>query len=41
VRGAGRITFDDPAFERVQAGDIVVSLSGAPGPGLSVADRST
>ncbi len=33
VRGAARISFDDPAFERVQPGDIVVSLAGAVRPG--------
>jgi voltage-gated potassium channel len=32
VRGGGRISFDDPAFARVQAGDIVVSLSGVSRP---------
>jgi voltage-gated potassium channel len=30
VRGTEVIAFDDPAFERVKAGDIVVSLSGPP-----------
>ncbi|MGH9270627.1 MAG: potassium channel family protein, partial [Ilumatobacteraceae bacterium] len=33
VRGTTRISFDDPAFERVEQGDIVVSLSGAVRPG--------
>ena len=32
VRGTARISFDDPAFERVQPGDVVVSLSGATRP---------
>jgi voltage-gated potassium channel len=30
VRGTDRISFDDPEFARCEAGDIVVTLSGAP-----------
>ena len=41
VRGADRISFDDPAFERVQRGDVVVSLSGAPKASTTGADAST
>ena len=28
IRGTARVSFDDPAFQRVEPGDIVVSLSG-------------
>ena len=33
VRGTARVSFDDPEFERLRPGDIVVSLSGATRPG--------
>jgi voltage-gated potassium channel len=30
IRGDERISFDDPGFDRVEAGDLVVSITGAP-----------
>jgi voltage-gated potassium channel len=41
VRGAHRIAFDDPEFERVQHGDVVVSLAGAPRPSPTSADPAS